>query len=231
MGGEIMATFKRAASQALIVIAVLLTSTAALLVATPAHANNSDTIKKLAIAPFISISSSARKTQALSDTLDCALSGLCYRDQEALPPTEQNLVNLLRQGVAEYYGDALIPQPEVTQHFLTMAKTDKETPREIAIRLGQDLDVDHVLIGILWRYQQRVGGPLTAEKPASVAFNLFLLNVTNKQLVWQGSFDKTQEALSDNLFEAALFFKSGVKWLTAEELAEFGIKRTLKSLK
>lgn len=188
-------------------------------------------IQKLAIAPFINVSSSAKQAQALSDTLDCALSGLCYRNQETLTPEVQSLTTLLRQGVAEYYGEALIPQPEVTQRFLAMPKADKDTPRDIAVRLGHDLDVDHVMIGILWRYEQRAGSPLSAESPASVSFDLFLLDVANKKLVWQGSFDKTQKALSDNLFEATLFFKSGVKWLSAEELAEFGIKRTLSSLK
>jgi len=192
---------------------------------------DSASIHKLAIAPFISVSNSAKQAQTLSDTLDCALSGLCYRNQETLAPEERILTGLLRQGVAEYYGEALIPQPEVNQHFLTMLKADKDTPRDIAVRLGQDLGVDHVMIGILWRYEQRVGSPLSAERPASVSFNLFLLDVANKKLVWQSSFDKTQKALSDNLFEAQLFFKSGIKWLSAEELAEFGIKKTLRTLK
>lgn len=216
---------------------MVLFSISLLTLASAACAQNGDSnssagnINKLAIAPFISVSSSAKQAQAMSETLDCALSGLCYRNQDTLTPAEQSLTSLLRQGAAEHYGDALIPQPEVTQHFLAMPKADKDTPREIAVRLGQDLGVDHVMIGILWRYEQRVGSPLAAERPASVSFNLFLLDVANKSLVWQGSFDKTQKALSDNLFEATLFFKSGVKWLSAEELAEFGIKKTLQTLK
>ncbi|MDY0191694.1 MAG: hypothetical protein RBR22_13290 [Desulfuromonas sp.] len=227
-----MHTVKQISVKLLALLSISLFALAPQALAQSAHnTQNSSEIHKLAIAPLISVSSGAKQAQALSETLDCALSGLCYLRQETLTPAERSLTSLLRQGVAEYYGEALIPQPEVTTQFLTMPKTDKDTPRDIAIRLGEQLGVDHVLIGILWRFDQRVGSPLSADRPASVAFNLFLLDVVNNRLVWQGSFDKTQKALSDNLFEATLFFKSGVKWLSAEELAEFGIKKTLQSLK
>ncbi|OQY19056.1 MAG: hypothetical protein B6I36_05235 [Desulfobacteraceae bacterium 4572_35.1] len=217
---------------------VTIAVTLAMLAASPSFAatqNNTITtaridISNLAVVPFITAGTNARTEKKLSSTLDCALSGLCYREQEILTRTEQSLTNQLRQEVAEYYGNALVPQPQVTQHFLTMKKAKKDTPRAIAVRLGQQLNVDHVIMGIVWRYQQRVGNTLSADQPASVAFDLFLLNVANKKLVWHGSFDKTQQALSDNLFNAALLFKTGIKWLSAEELAGYGIKKTLEEL-
>lgn len=225
----------RCLSQPVLVIAACVI---ALLATAPgAQANNSSgsgaslNIHKLAVVPFITPGKDAREAKELKSTLDCALSGLCYNGQEVLTRTEKSLTGLLRQDIAEYYGDALVPQPPVTEHFLRMGKKLDDTPRDIAVRLGQQMGVDHVIIGILWRYQQRVGSPLSAKKPASVAFNLFLLDVASKKLVWQGSFEKTQEALSDNLFNASLFFKSGgVKWLSAEELADYGIQQTLRSL-
>jgi hypothetical protein len=45
--------------------------------------------------------------------------------------------------------------------------------------------------------------------------------------VWQATFDKTQQALSDNILNAKEFFSMGARWLTADELARFGLKQVL----
>lgn len=187
-------------------------------------------IQQLAVMPFITVSDSAQHNKELNKTLDCQLVGLCYLDRDVLTQSEETLTGQLSEELVNYYADALLPQPLVTEHYLQQAKDPQETPRELAIRLGQDLAADHVMVGLIWQYRQRVGGALSADSPASVAFSLFLVDVANKNLVWEGQFEKTQRALSDNLFDAALFFTSGVKWLSAEELSQYGMEQTLESL-
>jgi hypothetical protein len=187
-------------------------------------------IQQLAVVPFITVAKGTLQSRDLKKNIDCQLNGLCSIDQDTISPAEQALTRNLMQELAESYADALLPQSQTNQHYLAMTKNPQETPRDLGIRLGQELDADHVIVGLIWRYQERVGGTLSAESPASVAFDLFLLNVANKKLVWQGSFSKTQKALSDNLFDASLFFNSGVKWLSAEELGAYGTKVTVRTM-
>lgn len=187
-------------------------------------------INQLLMMPVITAEGGARQIKELNETLDCELSGLCLINQERLTHAEQVLTQLLMQELADHYGDKVLPQKQVNEHYLAMMKTEQETPRDVAVRMGHDLGADHVMVGLNWRFQQREGGALTADSPASVAFSVFLVNVASKELVWAGHFDKTQEALSDNLLSASLFFKTGVKWLTAEELAEFGAGKAFKNV-
>ncbi|MBU0681636.1 MAG: hypothetical protein KKD73_09460 [Proteobacteria bacterium] len=85
-------------------------------------------------------------------------------------------------------------------------------------------------MGLVWRYQERVGSAMGATEPASVAFSLFMVEVSTRKLVWQGSFDKTQTSLSENLFDTPMFLKKGMKWLTVEELSSYGIEKILDKL-
>lgn len=187
-------------------------------------------INQILMMPVITAEGGARQIKELNETLDCELSGLCLINQERLTHAEKVLTQVLMQGLAEHYGDKVQPQTQVTEHYLAMMKEQHETPRDVAVRMGHDLGADHVMVGLNWRFMQREGGALTADSPASVAFSVYLVNVASKELVWAGHFDKTQEALSDNLLSASLFFKTGVKWLTAEELAEFGAGKALKNV-
>jgi hypothetical protein len=68
---------------------------------------------------------------------------------------------------------------------------------------------------------------MASDTPATVAFVLYLVNVETGKKVWKRAFDKSQKALTDNVLEAKDFLKQGGKWLTAEELARFGLKKVL----
>ena len=43
-------------------------------------------------------------------------------------------------------------------------------------------------------------------------------------ILWKGRFDKSQQSLSENLFDMDTFVKGGGKWMTAESLAELGLE-------
>lgn len=187
-------------------------------------------IRQLAVMPFISVDSGSRQAKELTMTLDCELQGLCDIDRDILTHQERHMTEQLHEALIEHYADAVLPQSEITKRYLRLTKQPKETPRELAVRFGQQIEADHVMVGLLWHYRQRIGGAWSADSPAAVAFSLFLVDVANQKLIWEGQFDKTQQALSDNLLDASLFFTSGVKWLTVEELASYGLEKTLEKL-
>ena len=79
------------------------------------------------------------------------------------------------------------------------------------------------MIGILESYIERVGSASGIERPASVGFRLYLMHAATESVVFEGSFDETQQALSENILDASNFFKRGARWLTAGELSRDGI--------
>ncbi len=84
---------------------------------------------------------------------------------------------------------------------------------------GRRLGADAVMAGHVYRFQERVGGGFSAESPASVAFDIYLIDCRQPRVLWSAVYDYTQQALSDNLFGMGAFFRRGGRWVTAEELA------------
>jgi hypothetical protein len=188
-------------------------------------------VQQLAVMPFIKGTSEAQKKEKqLEKNLDCQLRGLCAIEEEIFSASEEAVTNLAQAQLRHKFGDKIVSRARVSEAYAGLSKEASDTPRDIAVRLGQGLGVDHVMVGLVWRYQERVGGPMGASEPASVAFSLFMVEVSSGQLVWQGSFDKTQTSLSENLLDTPMFLKKGMKWLNAEELSSYGLERIFKNL-
>jgi hypothetical protein len=99
-----------------------------------------------------------------------------------------------------------------------------------SIQLGRQLNVDFIIVGFLFRFEERIGSPIGVERPASVAFHVHLFRLKDGIEVWQGRFDETQRPLSENLFKIGSFLRRKASWLTAEELASVGVDEMLKRL-
>ncbi len=188
-------------------------------------------VRQLAVMPFLKGSTAAQqKEKKLEKNLDCQLRGLCSVEEEIFSEAEETLTRLVQAELRRKFGDKVVAAARVREIYSEFQKEATDTPREIAVRLGQGLGVDHVLVGLVWRYQERVGSALAASDPASVAFSLFMVNVASQKLVWQASFDKTQTALSENLFDTPMFLQKGLKWLSAEELSSYGVQKIVGKL-
>ncbi|MCX7770103.1 MAG: hypothetical protein N2202_03360 [Proteobacteria bacterium] len=97
------------------------------------------------------------------------------------------------------------------------------------IKLAKIFRADAVLMGYVTKYSEREGKEYGSMKPASVSFSLFLYSGIDGSLIWNGSYKETQQALFENLFNIGLYFKRGFKWLSADELAQWGLKEVLKN--
>ena len=95
---------------------------------------------------------------------------------------------------------------------------------------GKQLQVDAVLYGKLYKYKERIGNTYSVQRPASVGFDLNLIRTRDGALLWRYNFDKTQQALTDNLFDIGLYRSEGMRWLTADELARYGLQKALEDL-
>jgi len=97
------------------------------------------------------------------------------------------------------------------------------------MQIAQSLDADAVLVGRVYRFVQRTGTNYFARSPASVSFSLLLVDARQGNLLWEGHFTETQRSLSENLLKIGAFFKRKMRWLTAEELAVYGIEEVFRS--
>jgi hypothetical protein len=96
---------------------------------------------------------------------------------------------------------------------------------ERSVALGKALGAEAVLSGTVTRFSPRIGTAFGASQGASVAFALQLVEVASGEVVWEGSYDQTQEALATNFLDVMLFWQAGARWLTVSELAGLGVEQ------
>jgi hypothetical protein len=98
-------------------------------------------------------------------------------------------------------------------------------------KVGQSLKADAVLAVSLFSFQGRIGRAYGVDRPASVSFDLHLIRVSDGAILWYGKFVETQKSLVENILDFPVLASQGFKWLTPEELAQWGIKHLFSDLK
>ena len=63
-----------------------------------------------------------------------------------------------------------------------------------------------------------------------MAFVLDLIDVRRGDVVWSATFDETQKSLSENIFAFGDISERGVRWLSADQLAQDGVKKAVGQL-
>ena len=101
---------------------------------------------------------------------------------------------------------------------------------EIIQKIGLAFSAEAVLIGYVYRFREREGTDFAVNRAASVAFDLYLLQPRDGAILWKSRFDKTQQHLSQNIFDVNTFMKGQGRWMTAERLAEIGLESMLGGL-
>jgi TolB-like protein len=97
-------------------------------------------------------------------------------------------------------------------------------------KIGEMVYADGVVVGRMQRYRERIGNEWGAKSPASVAFVLELIDVRRGDVVWSARFDETQKPLSENIFALGSVGERGFRWLTAEQLAQEGVRKAVGDL-
>jgi hypothetical protein len=97
-------------------------------------------------------------------------------------------------------------------------------------KIGELVYADAVLTGRVLRYRERVGSELGIKSPASVAFVLDLVDVRRGDVVWSARFDETQKGLSESILSLGDIPERGIRWLTAEQLAQDGVRKAVNQL-
>lgn len=185
-------------------------------------------IRQIAVMPFLV----GQKPEKVETIMMCRLDGICLKEPAVIEGAEKSLTNIVQRQLTEGYGVRVVPQEKVIDAYDKVTKYDfsTTTPLDLALKLGRELNVGYVVLGNVWRFRQRESGSAEGERPASVAFAVHLIDVDRGAGVWRKTFEKQQQALSDDLLKAGDFFKQKGQWLPAEELAQVGVKEVLKEL-
>jgi hypothetical protein len=182
-------------------------------------------LKRIAIVPFQRLVPDDLSSRAIR----CPLCGTIYPACVLPQNAEMVVQDVFVEKFSVHKQWTVIPMDRVAAVYSRVSLQDlKDTPAEELIKVGKELEADGVLIGYVSCFRERKGYALSAERPASVTFGVYLVRVSDGALVWGKIFDKTQQSLMENLFQASTFFKRP-KWLTARELAEEGVEEILKS--
>ena len=183
------------------------------------------TVERIGVMPFFKGSYGSDITSSIT----CPVCELTFDPDSLTPDSDRVLTGVAQDLLDNRYGDKLVPMVDVMKAYRQMPKDEfKDTPLDLTQRLGKALSANAMIVGAVWKYRDRRGGTRAVESPASVAFAVHLVDVETGSVVWSKDFAETQRSLSENIFKAPSFFERGAKWLTADELARFGMEEIFK---
>ena len=182
-------------------------------------------MKRILILPFKNMS--ALRGENVS--IRCTLCGNVFTTGEVDEGADEILTEHLTSFLANITDLQLIPHSRAQGALSSLLLRGKEELPELdlLVEIGRNLDADAILLGRVYRFKERKGAKYSVESPASVAFDIDLISVAEKRLIWNGNFDETQRSLSENLLKLRTFFKRKGQWITAESLAVSGLEKVL----
>lgn len=123
----------------------------------------------------------------------------------------------------------VLPSERIQAVYKRVAAESLRKPLlDVLKKIGEETGADILAVGYIYRYTERVGYDYSVKQPASVAYEIYMINPSDKSIIWRGIFDKTQKSLMEDLFQISSFFGGGGKWLTAEQLSKQGMDEIFK---
>ena len=178
---------------------------------------------KLLILPFKDMSAIYGENVSVR----CPLCGNVFVTGEVAEGADSVLTNRLFFLLSDRDDIELIPQGK-EQGVWSKLLSGRLSERSLIVETGSALGADAVLAGYIYRFRERIGNRYSVDSPASVAFDVHLVNVANGRIMWIGHLDETQQPLSDNLLQLGTFIKRKGTWITADEIAFSGLEEMLQ---
>jgi hypothetical protein len=123
-------------------------------------------------------------------------------------------------------GLTVLPPSDTVKAAARMSReTDNSTPERQTATLAAALKVDAALMGQVLVYQERSGSRLGASPPATVGFEVKVV-APDGQILWVGNYYERQQPMTQDLVG---YIQHGGVFVTAEELAEYGVEKVLKT--
>ncbi len=133
------------------------------------------------------------------------------------------VTQLFWKRLQERKGIQVLPLGEVTRAVSSENELVGTKPDQAMAILAKRLNVDAVLTGLVTTYQERVGSRLGADPPAAIGFEVKVV-AADGQVLWVGGYYERQRPMTEDLVE----FLQRWTFVTAEELAQYGVEEVLK---
>mgnify|MGYP001815127012 CR=1 FL=1 len=196
----------------------------------PALAENIPAIEKSAVLPF-------QNMPRIYGELMSVRCGLCGSVFDTGPVSDEGpavMTDLATAYLNEHYPQLTVINARQAKgelgSILAAEKKGNASERDMVLDLGRRLSADAVLAGHLFRYSNRIGTNYGIERPASVGFDIDLVEVATGRVIWKARFEETQQSLLENVFAFKSFFRRGGRWLTAAELGQAGLEQVMDDL-
>ena len=182
---------------------------------------------KLLILPFKDMSAIYGKNVSLR----CPLCGNIFMTGEVADDAEDILTQSLISLMESRKGVELIPSGQAQGVWSEMLSRDEDrlSERDQIVETGRILGADVVMAGYVYRFRERIGTGYSVDSPASAAFDVHLVDVTSRRILWIGHFDETQRSLSENLFNIGEFLKRKGAWVTVNKMAVSALEDMLQT--
>jgi len=181
--------------------------------------------EKIGVMPFFK----GRRSADAGETLTCPICELSFKSDNVKEGADRALTHYVQETLEQRYPNKVIALDEVSGVYQEIPRDDaKDTPRSLAQKAGEALGADLMIVGTLWRYRERVRDPIGPGRGASVAFDMYLIEVSSGKTLWKARFDETQRPLTEDIRGAKVLIKKGARWLSADELAGYGVEDVFK---
>ena len=184
-------------------------------------------VRRVAVVPFAVLN--AQNGQA--GAVRCPLCGATVSVGPVAPGAGKMVQEIFINKLSAAREVEIIPLEKTESVYKRISSESFKEPLGSTLkRVGQELKTDFIAAGFVYRYVERVGYPFSSERPASVAYEIHLLETLNGDDIWRGFFDRTQKSLMEDVLQISSFFRGGGKWLTAHQLAEQGMDEIFRTM-
>lgn len=195
-------------------------STPRLVLAQPETGPSWGSVESIGVMPFVK----GKYGVEITESLNCTVCLLLNDPKDLVHDSDFILTLYTQKALKKRLGEKVINLEESKDFYERIPRDEsKDSPRSLAQRLGKALNADLMILGNVWKYRERVGGSQGVSQPASVSFAIYMIDVPSGKLIWKEVFSETQRSLAENTLKAGTFFARGSKWLSANELASFGV--------
>jgi hypothetical protein len=131
------------------------------------------------------------------------------------------MTGVLLRGLQQQFPDRRVSLAEhaIITPAMTLGMSAQAELIDAVQKAGRDNHADVVMLGFVYDYKERVGRDYGIEAPASISFELNLVDTNTGRLLWQWHFTETQQSLDQNLFHLKKFLQRKGRWITAREMA------------
>lgn len=184
--------------------------------------------KRIAVMPFL-VGKLESPEQPVEKPLSQPLEQLHMNAANLAEGADQIMTRLVNDVLQIRFADQLVSMEDAAAGYAEAIRDQTlDTPRKLAKKIGENLQADLVVIGTIWRFREKGTVKENPDSPASVAFSVYLMEVASGKRLWRNAFDGTQKTLSEDVLGGLKQIKMGLRWLSVNELARYGVKNVFR---